>query len=95
MTEKEVEIAVAALIAKHTRPNGQPKGEHKYRLVRFDDLRPDTRPSCLVDGIIPASGLVAIWGARRSLFPRPSGAGWRAMHHGQWRARHRPPPEAS
>jgi hypothetical protein len=62
MTDATVGDALAALIARHTKPKGLPKGEHKYRLVPFDDLQPDTRPSYLVDGIIPASGLVAIWG---------------------------------
>jgi hypothetical protein len=39
---------------------GAPK--YRFKLVSFSDLRPGPEPLCLVDELIPLSGLVDIWG---------------------------------
>jgi hypothetical protein len=60
-----IDAGLEMLKARHSKPNGNgaPPQEHKYRLIRFDDLRPDPSASrYLVDGVIPSAGLVAIWG---------------------------------
>ena len=60
-TDEQVAIAIKALQARHDKPNGTGK-QYPYRLLPFDELRPGTKSSYLVDGVIPRAGLVAIWG---------------------------------
>lgn len=67
MTEQDdVVIAFAALAARHQPPARDPNRQYPYRLVHFDDLRPGTKSTYLVDGVIPRSGLVAVWGPPKS-----------------------------
>ena len=61
-TEDDVVVALAAVRARHTRPPKDPNKKYKYRMIRFDDLRPGTRPRYLVDGVIPRDGFVTAWG---------------------------------
>jgi hypothetical protein len=45
---------------RKAKPNG--KAEPHFVLVRSKDVKLDTRPRCIVDGLIPKDGLVVIWG---------------------------------
>jgi hypothetical protein len=51
---------------RHTRPDPDPGKPFPYRLVPFADLRPGTKSSYLIDGVLPRAGLAAIWGAPKS-----------------------------
>jgi hypothetical protein len=66
VTEDDVAAALAALKARHAKPEKDPGKQYPYRLVPFDELRPGTKSSYLIDGVIPHSGLVAVWGAPKS-----------------------------
>jgi hypothetical protein len=48
------------------KPKPDPNKQYSYRLVHFDDLRAGTKSACMVDGVIPYSGFVAVWGAPKS-----------------------------
>jgi hypothetical protein len=57
--------AKAARTAQHPpppwdKPDG--KAKHQFVLVRSKDVKLDTRPRCIVDGLIPKDGLVVVWG---------------------------------
>ena len=52
--------ALEALQARHRKPKKAVK--YPYRLVPFEELRPGTKSSYLVDGVMPRAGLVAAWG---------------------------------
>lgn len=48
---------------RNGRGNGHTREEtHKYRLIPFSDLRPSSEQDYLVKGLLPRSGLAAIWG---------------------------------
>jgi hypothetical protein len=60
VSEEDIIIAFEALKSRRTPPDDTKN--YPYRLVPFADLRPGTKSSYLVDGVIPHSGLVAVWG---------------------------------
>jgi hypothetical protein len=45
-----------------------PEGERKlrFRLIKFQDMRPGLEPSYLVDELIPSAGLVLVWGKQKT-----------------------------
>jgi hypothetical protein len=48
---------------KANKENDSPEApRYRFKLVSFSDLRPGPEPLCLVDELIPLSGLVDIWG---------------------------------
>ena len=59
-SEEQLAAAVEMVQARHRKPNGG--GKYPYRLVPFAELRPGSKSSFLVDGVIPRAGLVAVWG---------------------------------
>jgi hypothetical protein len=63
VTPDNVALALAAIVARGSmRPKPDPNKKWPYQLVPFADLRPGTRSPYLVHGVIPLSGLVAVWG---------------------------------
>jgi hypothetical protein len=62
VTADDVVIAYAALKSRHTRPPKDPNKKYPYRLIPFEDLRPGTKSAYIVDGVIPTTGIVAVWG---------------------------------
>ena len=58
--------AIELLQARHDKPSN-PAKPHRYRLVHFDDLRPGTKSPYLVDGVLPRTGIVAVWGPPKSV----------------------------
>jgi hypothetical protein len=63
--DEEAVIAFEVIKARHTRPDDTSK-QYPYRLIHFDDLRPGTKSAYLIDGVIPRSGLVAVYGPPKS-----------------------------
>jgi hypothetical protein len=68
MTQQEDEAVVIELMrAKHPgKPPRDPNKQWPYWLIHFNDLRPGTKSGFIVDGVIPCSGLVAVWGPPKS-----------------------------
>jgi hypothetical protein len=64
-TDQDVVIAFQALAARHAKPE-KSKKQYKYQLIPFAELRPGTRSSYLIEGVIPEAGLVAIYGSPKS-----------------------------
>jgi hypothetical protein len=65
MTPEEVNAVLAAIAARKYKPESNNK-QYPYSVVHFDDLRPGTKSAYLVDGVVPRTGLVAVWGAPKS-----------------------------
>jgi hypothetical protein len=56
--------------APPTQPKQEdPKQERKlrFRLIKFQEMRPGLEPSYLVDELIPSAGLVLVWGKCKKL----------------------------
>jgi AAA domain len=55
--------------APPTQPKQEdPKQERKlrFRLIKFQEMRPGLEPSYLVDELIPSAGLVLVWGKQKT-----------------------------
>jgi hypothetical protein len=57
--------AVRALIDGAKTSNGRGQ-DLRFKLVRFEDLKPGTEPPFLVRGVVPRVGLTVIWGAAKT-----------------------------
>src|SRR5262249_12332470 len=64
--ESDAVIAFEMIRARRTPPERDPNKQYPYRLIPFNDLRPGIRSDHLVDGLIPRSGIVAVWGPPKS-----------------------------
>jgi hypothetical protein len=60
--DKGVVIALARIKARHSPPEKDPNKQYPYRLIPFEELRPGTKSGFIVEGVIPETGIVAVWG---------------------------------
>jgi hypothetical protein len=66
MTDEDMKVCWELLRLRHTRPPKDPNKQYPYQLIPFDDLRPGRRSAFIVDGVIPCTGIVAVWGPPKS-----------------------------
>jgi hypothetical protein len=49
-----------------SRPSGNGTRKLRFRLIRFQDMRPGVEPAYLVDELMPSAGLVLVWGKQKT-----------------------------
>jgi AAA domain len=54
-------VEYEAIKRRHTRPPSENEGP-RFRLIKFADVKPDTRRRYLIKGLIPRDGLIVVWG---------------------------------
>ena len=63
------EIPVVEVPSIAPEPNQKEKSEERklrFRLIKFQDMRPGIEPTYLVDELMPSAGLVLIWGKQKT-----------------------------
>ena len=62
VVEGNVLRLVSSQEAPLSEPNEAPKPQYRFRLIPFNEMRPGAEPLYLVDELVPAAGLVDVWG---------------------------------
>lgn len=60
--DDQVVVAFELVRARHDWRQNRSGKEHRWTLIPFRDLKPSTSSNFLVEGVIPSTGLVAVWG---------------------------------
>ena len=59
---EEIPTVDGPSIASEQEAPGNGERRLRFRLIKFQDMRPGLEPSYLVDELMPSAGLVLVWG---------------------------------